>query len=264
MPLASSISWARIVLLAGLGLLAPVPPALANPPAAEAEFAAAAKQAFQKAQAQYQHAAGEAAAAWQFARACFDLAEFATNKTERASLAELGIAAAQQAITRETNSAPAHYYLAMNLGQLARTRGMSALKLISQIEGAFLRARELEPRFDWAGPDRNVGLLYRDAPSIGSVGSRSKAREHLTRAVELAPQYPENRLNLAETYLKWGEPKNAQHELAALQANWPSARTNFVGEAWAASWADWEPRLKKLKKKIEEPSKAIGTPRGKD
>ena len=78
--------------------------------------------------------------------------------------------------------------------------------------------------------------------------------------MELAPRYPENGLNLVEAYLGWGEPNGAQRELAALEAAWPSARTNFVGEAWAASWADWEPRLQKLKKKIETPTKTLGTP----
>ena len=80
--------------------------------------------------------------------------------------------------------------------------------------------------------------------------------------MELAPQFPENRLNLVESNLQWGERNNAGRELKALQETWPSARTNFVGEAWAASWADWQPRLMKLKKKIEEPSKALGAPRG--
>ena len=150
-----------------------------------------------QAQAHYRDAPDEATAAWQFARACFDLADLATNKTERASLAEQGIAACQQAIARESNSAPAHYYLGMNLGQLARTKGLSALKLVTQMQREFTRARDLEEQLDWAGPDRSLGLLYRDAPAIGSIGSRSKAREHLKRAVELAPRYPENRLNLA-------------------------------------------------------------------
>ena len=244
-----------------LGFFAAAHPTLADPPSAETEFAAYAKQNFQAEQARYRSAPGEAAAAWNFARACFDLAGVATNKTERASLAEQGIAAAQQALARESNSAPAYYYLGMNLGQLAKTRGLSALRLVNQMQRAFIRAHDLEEQIDWAGPDRNLGLLYRDAPAIASVGSRSQAREHLKRAVELAPRYPDNRLNLIETYLNWGETNSAQRELTALAAVWPSARTNFVGEAWAASWADWESRLKKLKKRIEAPPKALGTPR---
>ena len=61
--------------------------------------------------------------------------------------------------------------------------------------------------------------------------------------------------------MKWGERTGAYRELQTLEATWPAARTNFVGEAWAASWADWEPRLKKLKKKVEDPTKPLGTPR---
>jgi tetratricopeptide (TPR) repeat protein len=244
-----------------LGLLALTRQTVAGPPAAETGFAAYAQRNFQAAQTHYRDAPGETTAAWQFARACFDVADLATNKTERASLAEQGIAAARQAIARESNSAPAHYYLGMNLGQLATTKGLTALRLVLQMQREFMRARDLEAQLDWAGPDRNLGLLYRDAPAIGSIGSRSKAREHLQRAVELAPQYPENRLNLIEAYLQWGESNNARRELAALNEVWPRARTNFVSEAWAASWADWKPRLMKLKKKIETSPKPVGTPR---
>ena len=176
MALATPISWAMVVFPACLGLLAQTHQSLADPAAVETGFAAYAQRNFQATKAHYREAPGEATAAWKFARACFDLAEFATNKTERASVAEQGIAACQQAIARETNSAPAHYYLGMNLGQLARTKGLTALKLVVQMQREFTRAHDLEERLDWAGPDRNLGLLYLDAPTIGSIGSRSKAR----------------------------------------------------------------------------------------
>lgn len=263
MALATPISRATIWLAGWLGIFAAINQGLAGSPTAETGFAAYAKRSFQEAQVRYRKAPGEAAAGWQFGRACFDLAEFATNHTERASLAEQGIAACRLALARDSNSAPAHYYLSMNLAQLARTKGLSALKLVDQMEVEFTRARDLDEHLDCAGPDRNLGLLYRDAPVIGSIGSRTRAREHLRRAVEVAPQYPENRLNLIEAYMKWGERTGAYRELQTLEAAWPAARTNFVGEAWAASWADWEPRLKKLKKKAEESGKPLGSPRGK-
>jgi hypothetical protein len=78
------------------------------------------------------------------------------------------------------------------------------------------------------------------------VGSQSKARKHLERAVELAPDYPENRLNLAEAALKWRDKKLAQRERDALQILWPVAKTNFAGADWDAFWADWQPRYDKL------------------
>jgi tetratricopeptide (TPR) repeat protein len=263
MAFATPFSRATIWLAGCLGFLAGINPGLASAPTAETEFAAYAKRNFQEAQAHYRKAPGEGAAAWQFGRACFDLAEFATNRTERASLAERGIAACRVALARGSNSAPSYYYLGMNLAQLARTKGLSALVLVDQMEVEFSRARDLDEHFDYAGPDRNLGLLYRDAPVFGSVGSRTRAREHLRRAVEVAPQYPENRLSLIETYIKWGERTGAYRELQTLEAAWPAARTNFVGEAWASSWADWEPRLKKLKKKAEESTKPVGSPREK-
>ncbi len=76
------------------------------------------------------------------------------------------------------NSAPAHYYLAMNLGQLARTEFLGALKLVREMEREFKTAAELDAQFDFAGPERSLGLLYRDAPGWPvSIGSKRKARE---------------------------------------------------------------------------------------
>ena len=230
---------------------------------AESVSAAYARTNFEQAVTRYRSAPAEAAAAWQFGRACFDLAEFAPSNAQRASLAEQGIAACRLAIARESNSAPAHYYLGLNLGQLARTKGLGALRLVGQIEQAFARAHALDERLDYAGPNRHLGILYRDAPAIGSVGSRTRARARLKRAVELAAQYPENRLNLIEAYVKWGERAEAFRELQALNAASPAARTNFVGAAWAASWVDWEQRRQKLQKKIDPPKPALGAPREK-
>jgi len=224
--------------------------------------AARARQAFEQASALFQKDPLKSEAVWQFARATFDLGEFATNGTERAALAQKGIAACKQLLEREPGSLQAHYYLAMNLGQLARTKGLGALKLVDQMEREFLAARKLDVTFDHAGPDRNLGLLYRDAPSLGSVGSRSHAKQHLMRAVVLAPDYPENRLNLIESYLQWKDHKEALREFKALEEDWSAARSRFTGEVWAAAWVDWEARLQTVKKKMEElsrPAKARKT-----
>ncbi|MGH7970857.1 MAG: tetratricopeptide repeat protein, partial [Limisphaerales bacterium] len=108
---------------------------------------------------------------------------------------------------------------------------------------------------DYAGPDRSLGLLYRDAPSFISIGNRSKAREHLRRAVALAPEYPENHLDLIESYLKWEDRTRARKELAALEETLPKAREKFKGPEWAPSWTDWETRLRAVKEKLEADSK---------
>ncbi len=211
--------------------------------------------AYQEAKTRHQAQLQNPTLAWQYGRACFDLAEFATNNTERAELAEQGIASCRQGISRDPKSAAAHYYLGLNLGQLARTRGLSALKIIKEMETEWTTAAELDPRLDGAGPERSLGMLYRDAPAIASVGSRTKAKQQLLRAVELVPKYPENRIELIETYLKWNDRPAARRELEALEKIWPAAKTEYKGSAWAALWPEWQARLEKLKQKAEESTK---------
>jgi tetratricopeptide (TPR) repeat protein len=229
----------------------------------ENESAARANRLYSEADAHYKKEPKNVEAAWQFGRACFDAAEFSTNSTERAQIAEQGIAACKQALSQNRDLAAAHYYLGMNIGELAQTRGLGALKLVDQMEREFELARTLNEQVDFGGPDRNLGLLYRDAPAWISVGSKSKARKHLIHAVELAPNYPENRLNLAEGYVKWSDRVGVRREYKALEELWPKARTNLVGAAWSSSWVDWEQRLKQLKKKVEDSSKSIESPRQK-
>jgi hypothetical protein len=132
------------------------------------------------------------------------------------------------------------------------------------MEAEFKKARELDDKLDYGGPDRNLGLLYRDAPTWISVGSRSRATRHLLRAAELAPDYPENRLNLVESFLKWSDRNGIKREMKLLQESWPRARKVLIGPQWELSWADWTQRLEQVKKKVGEPSKAIESPRAKD
>jgi tetratricopeptide (TPR) repeat protein len=217
----------------------------------QVDFVAYARTNFDEARTRYNKRSRSTQDSWQFAQACFDLAEFATNSSERVEIAEQGISASRQLIVTDPNSAPAHYYLAMNLGQVARSKGLGALKLVNEMEREFLTVRGLDEHFDNAGADRCLGLLYRDAPTIGSVGSRRKARVHLQRAAELAGDFPANRLNLAEAYVKWGDRTEARRELKTLEDLWPAAHAKYHGDTWASSWADWEPRLRALKKRLD-------------
>ncbi len=214
-----------------------------------AEFARA---EFQRAQTAFRADAKNPTNEWQFARAAFEYAEFSTNNTERADLARQGIAASRALVAREPKIAAGHYYLAMNLGQLARTEFLGALRLVHEMEREFLAAAALDARFDHAGPERNLGLLYREAPGWPvSLGSQRKARPLMERAVQLAPDYPENYLNLIESDLKWGEPDAAKKQLRALDAIWPAARTNLAGAKWAHSWDDWSARRAAAHKKLD-------------
>ena len=103
--------------------------------------------------------------ACQLGRACFDRAEYSRDSSERAALANEGIAACRRVIARQPNLAAGHYYLAMNMAQLARTKLLGAFPLLSHMEAGWKTALALDERMDYAGPDRYLGLLYRDAPA---------------------------------------------------------------------------------------------------
>jgi hypothetical protein len=196
-------------------------------------------------------------AAWQFGRACFELAEDAPSKAERARLAEKGIEACKRAVVMDDRSAHAHYYLGMNLGQLARTKGLGALKIVGQLRSSFERARELDGSLDNAGPDRNLGLLFRDAPSW-TIGDRKAAQTHLVKAVTLAPEYPDNRLELIEGYFKWGDRTSAEAELETLEGLWSKLQKQFSGPKWERHWKEWQPRFEGFQKKLEKVRKKQG------
>jgi hypothetical protein len=213
-------------------------------------FAKRAEQKYLQARRQFRSHTNDVESTWQFGRACFDWAEFARDDDQREQLANEGISVCRQAAAKTPGSVAAHYYLAMNLGQLARTKTLGALKLIPEMEKEFKAARELDEKFDHAGADRNLGLLYLDAPGWpASVGGNSKARRQLQRAVEVAGDYPGNRLCLLEAYLRWGEAGNVERERKLLAELWEKAKKEFSGEAWEENWLDWERRWKTIQEK---------------
>ena len=219
---------------------------------------AKAEQTYRTNRVRFQNDHANVQAAWQFARACFDLAEFAANDEQREGIAKQGIDAARRSLAHRPESVEAHFYLALNLGQLARTKRLGALKIVHEMEREFKTAIQLDEQFDHAAPRRSLGLLYRDAPGWPtSIGSRSKARRELERAVELSPNYPENRLCLAESYAEWGEKRALQAEVQALAELLPKARKSLSGEDWAEDWRDWDTRWEKLRQSAEKSSKRV-------
>lgn len=211
---------------------------------------------YQELHKQFQAGTNNAELAWKLGRACFDMSTLQKDASVEANYAQAGIDACQTSLALDARSAPAHYYLGMDIGQLADTkRNLAALRMVKDMEREFLTARSLDKHFDQAGPSRNLGLLYRDAPTIVSIGSRTKARQYLEEAVELAPDFPENQLNLIESYLKWDYKTEAQRQFGELEKMWPRAQKEFIGVPWQMSWTDWNKRLEAVRKKIEKAPK---------
>jgi len=222
-------------------------------------FAERAIAEYQHARTEYQGKTNDVVAAWRYARACYDLVDFTPSDAKKAELANEGIGVSRLAVARDPRSAAAHYYLAMNLGRLADTkRNLSALRLVKEMETEFKAALELNDHFDFGGPARSLGLLYRDAPGWpASIGSKRKARNYLEQAMKIGPGFPENHLVLIDTSLKWRDTDAAKQQLEALDALWPEAQKSFTGENWQRDWADWTNRRDTFRKKVTEQSEPL-------
>lgn len=232
------------------GITAPAQAPVDPKPPADAQFASQAEQAFNATRSHFNSNSNNPDACRNFARAAFDWADYATTDARRADIAEQGIASCRRFLQLDSNAVAAHYYLALNFGQLARTKSWGALKIVNQMEEEFEAALKLDATFDYYGPDRGLGLLYLETPGWPlSLGSKTKARQHLQKALKAAADFPENHLNLIEADLKWGDKKSAAAGLKSLAEIWPAARRNLTGDTWAPSWSDWTKRRAAAEKK---------------
>ncbi len=140
-------------------------------------------------------------------------------------------------------------------GRRAGAPSLAAYRLVQEIEREFKKAAELDETYDHAGPARCLGLLYRDAPGWPlSIGSKRKAREWLERAAALAPDFPENQLNLAESASALARSRRGRKRLEktrrALAGRQSQAHRRALGTGLgrldARRTPPWKPSFKKL------------------
>lgn len=186
-----------------------------------------------------------------YGRAAFDWGEMAANHKEREGIATEAIASMRQLVGAHPDNPGGHFYLAMNLGQLARTKTLGALKLVREMETHFLESARLDPRFNHASAHRSLGLLYNEAPGWPtSIGNRENARKHLEKAVELAPRHPDNWISLMEVYRDARDWKSLAATLPKYKALIPELRQERTGPEWEKPWLDWGDRLALLTKAL--------------
>lgn len=242
--------FSALLLVFSLAQAAPVAAYEAPPSSLHPRFAPWAHKQLVEAKKQYQADTNSLAKANALGYAYFFAGEFATNKTTQAQLAQKGIDICERALKLDPKSPEANYYHALNLGQMARTKLLAALGLVKQMRPALEIAARTKPSLDHAGPDRCLGLLYRDAPGWPiSIGDKTKARKHLTRAFAIDSEYPGNIIVQLETWIRWKDYQMLAKHYPIAEPILKAARKQLTGAKWEPFWDDWDKRWKAIKRK---------------
>jgi tetratricopeptide (TPR) repeat protein len=138
------------------------------------------------------------------------------------ALARKGRLVASKAVKLRPNNAPSQYVLAVLIGLVTQNDPIydqltDGLKMIPEIQKHAAAAAELDPQLNYGGPDRLLGELYSQAPPQPlSIGDTQTAIQHFQKAVEAAPDFPDNRLELAQAFLKNRQKIHACAQLNAI------------------------------------------------
>ncbi|MBE7412090.1 MAG: tetratricopeptide repeat protein [Leptospiraceae bacterium] len=124
----------------------------------------------------------------------------------------------KESITMNPKDVYGNFWYASNVGMLGLCRGiMASLASIEPLRKSMEVVLKENENFYFAGPHRALGRLYHQAPGWPiSIGSKSKALEHLEKAVQIAPEFFNNRVFLAELYIDIGKKDKAKEHLEWL------------------------------------------------
>jgi predicted Zn-dependent protease len=127
---------------------------------------------------------------------------------------------AQKVLEMDPNRTEGHYWYGLALLKRAQKKGgisayFDAKKGIKELE----TVRQALPSYDHAGASRVLGLLYCLAPQWTPFGDLDKSIRLAQEATHLAPDYPLNRLYLADAYKKRGDKAAAAREYQKILAN---------------------------------------------
>jgi hypothetical protein len=75
---------------------------------------------------------------------------------------------------------------------------------------------------------------------------------HLAKAVEVAPEFPDNHLCYMEALVKWRDWKTLTEKLGDYRAIEPAAQAKFTGVEWGYEWHDWTRREKVIAGKLQK------------
>jgi tetratricopeptide (TPR) repeat protein len=173
--------------------------------------------------------------AWKLARVCYRLGTAGATDERRGAL-ERGVKAGESAARLQPSRPEGHFWYAANMGMLAQLFGSSqGLKYRGKIKEELERVLAIDPAWQDGSADAALGQWYFKVPRLLG-GSRSKAEEHLRRALMYDPNNRMALSELADVVAASGRRDEAVellHRLIAapIHADWIPEDTDFERRA---------------------------------
>ena len=154
------------------------------------------------------------ASLWRGTRACAWLARNLNDRKQRETFALKGISMGREAAHKASTNVESFYYLGLCLGAFAELKGTPPRDIVREMRDMMQMAMALDPKFDYCGPHRFLGLLMveSDAYPLYAVGTAELGLKHLETATKLCPDYGENHLVYAQALEKEGHDELARAE----------------------------------------------------
>ncbi len=154
---------------------------------------------------------------------CFDASR--ASEAERVPMLERGLATAERALAADPNDAKAHFAVFCNLGRKLEEDGASlaGVASVQRLRESVDRAIALEPTFIDALAGKGAFLV--ELPGLLG-GDEDEGLRLLRRAVDLAPDHAQARLELAKALKEHGDAQAALAEarIVLAKADGPTAR----------------------------------------
>jgi tetratricopeptide (TPR) repeat protein len=155
---------------------------------------------------------------WNCARLCDQMADPDIEGRpgfERYEIAKRGLEHAKQAIKLSPRAPEGHFYDMINQARLVEAQ---SLPQSDEVRDLILKGEamvRIDETYDSAGAHRLLGILYASLPETGPFGwgSYEKADENFAKALQLAPDFPENQIAYGEFELEKMENPEAARPL---------------------------------------------------
>mgnify|MGYP005646139763 CR=1 FL=1 len=163
---------------------------------------------------------------WQLAEACIELVEHPlTASADRLIFSEQALSHSDRAIALMPERVEGHFFRAVSTGHILDNQFLPDLSMIGDLESSGVRARELDPSFECAGPLLLLALLYQKAPAwpIGPelAGEEEEIEALFREAIRITPRCVENHIAYAEFLQeedRLAEAEESAHRAEALLA----------------------------------------------